>query len=90
MKTIEFKINDKNILVEKDTDYITRNEEQEIKLAIEDIIKDNQLSLFEGKLFDLSLFTDSMFSIIYKGIINTLENINNNKISVENIIFRIC
>jgi hypothetical protein len=87
MKTIEFKINDKNILVEKDTDYITRNEEQEIKLVIEDIIKDNQLKLSEGKLFDLSLFTDSMFSILYKGIINTLEN---NKVLIENIIFRVC
>jgi hypothetical protein len=88
MRVIPIQIQNKNILVQKNNDnYIAENE---LKLALEDIIKDTQLELEENKKYDLSNFCDSMFSIIYKGIIKTLENINNNDISIENLIFEVC
>jgi hypothetical protein len=86
-RIIPVKIKDKSIIVQKVSDRYIK--EDEIKLAIEDIIKDNNLILEENKRVDLSSICDLMFSIAYKGIIKTIENINNKEILIENIIFEV-
>jgi hypothetical protein len=87
-RIIPITINNKNIVIQKVNDrYIN---EEDMKLAIEDIIKDNNLKLEENKKFDMSNICDLMFSIVYKGIVSTIENINNNNhITIENIIFEV-
>ena len=85
-RTIPFKINNKNIIVEKSERYISENE---IKEVIEDLINNN-LEMPQDKFIDLSNICNAMFSIMYKGIITTIENINNIEISIDNIVFQVC
>jgi hypothetical protein len=87
MRIIPIEIHDKKVLVQKETDRYIK--EDEIKLVLQDIIKDNQFKLEENKKYDLSSICDSMFSIIYKGIIKTIQNINNKEIPIENMIFEV-
>jgi hypothetical protein len=88
MRIIPIEIQDKKVLVQKETDRYIK--EDEIKLVLQDIIKDNQLQLEENKKYDLSSICDSMFSIIYKGIIKSIENINDKDLQIDNIIFEVC
>ena len=86
-KIIPLTINDKNIIIQKEGErYIP---EREIKEVIQDIIENN-LEIPLGKSIDLSFICDSMFSIVYKGIITTIENINNVNVSVNNMIYEVC
>lgn len=86
-RIIPLKINDKNILVQKESErYIP---EKDIKEVIEDIIENN-LDFPQDQLINLENICDKMFSIIYKGIITTIEKINEIEIPIENIIFKIC
>jgi hypothetical protein len=77
-RTIEMTVNNKDIFVEKSERYIN---EGEIKEVIEDIIINN-LELPKDKKIDLSYICDSMFNILYKGIITMYEEITNNKSDV--------
>jgi len=80
-------INDKNIIIQKEGDrYIS---DRDIKEVIEDLITNN-LELPTNKLIDLSNICDLMFSIVYKGIVKTIENINNKDVSIDNIVFEVC
>lgn len=88
MRIIPLQIENKTVLVQKETERYIK--EDEIKLALQDIIKDNNLKLQENIRIDLSNVCDLMFSIIYKGIVKTVENINSKKISIENIVFEVC
>jgi len=86
-KIIPLTINDKNIIIQKEGErYIP---EREIKEVIQDIIENN-LEIPLGKSIDLSFICDSMFFIVYKGIITTIENINNVNVSVNNMIYEVC
>jgi len=86
-KIIPLTINDKNIIIQKEGErYIP---EREIKEVIKDIIENN-LEIPLGKSIDLSFICDSMFFIVYKGIITTIENINNVNVSVNNMIYEVC
>ena len=86
-KIIPLTINDKNIIIQKEWKrYIP---EREIKEVIKDIIENN-LEIPLGKSIDLSFICDSMFFIVYKGIITTIENINNVNVSVNNMIYEVC
>lgn len=84
MRIIPLEIQDKTVLVQKSTDRYIK--EYDLKLALEDIIRDNQLELKEDSRFDLSNICDLMFSVIYRGIIKFEEN---KDIWVENIIFEV-
>jgi hypothetical protein len=85
MRIIPIEIQDKKVLVQKDTDrYINEND---LTLAIEDIIKDNILELKENIKIDLSSICDLMFSIIYRGIIKIEEN---KDVWIDNIVFEVC
>jgi hypothetical protein len=77
-RTIEMTVNNKEILVEKSERYIN---EGEIKEVIEDIIINN-ISLPENKKIDLSSICDSMFNILYRGIVTICEEITNKKSDV--------
>ena len=86
-KIIPLTINDKNIIIQKEGErYIP---EREIKEVIKDIIENN-LEIPLDKSIDLSSICDSMFYIVYKGIITTIENINNVNVSVNNMIYEVC
>jgi len=86
-KIIPLTINDKKIIIQKEGErYIP---EREIKEVIQDIIENN-LEIPLGKSIDLSFICDSMFFIVYKGIITTIENINNVNVSVNNMIYEVC
>lgn len=86
MRTIEFDINDKKVLVQKDDRYI---KEDEIRLVIEDIVKSN-VELSTNKKISLENLCDCFFSIVFKGIITTIQNINNKEIPITNMVFEIC
>jgi hypothetical protein len=89
MRIIPIELDNKNILVQKTNDRYIR--EDDLKLAIQDIINDNQLDLIENMFIDLSKTCDLMFSIVYKGIIKTIKNINNKEeITIDNIVFEVC
>jgi hypothetical protein len=77
-RTIEMTVRDKEILVEKSARYIN---EGEIKEVIEDIIINN-FELQKDKLIDLGSICDSMFNILYKGIITICEEITNKKSNI--------
>lgn len=85
-RIIPFKINNKNVIVEKGDRYI---KESEIKEVIQDLIENN-LEMPRDKLIDLSDICNYMFSIMYKGIITTIEIINNIETPTNNIIFEVC
>ena len=87
MRIIPLAINDKNIIIQKADRYI---KEDEIKLAIEDIVKDNQLELSLEKKIDLSNICDSMFSIMYKGVATIIEKINDKELYINKIVFEVC
>lgn len=85
-RIIPFTIDNKNIIVEKSERYIS---EDEIKEVIEDLITNN-LEIPKDKFIDLSNICNTMFSIMYKGIITTIEIINNIEIPIDNIVFQVC
>ena len=84
-RIIPFTINNKNVIVEKGDRYI---KESEIKEVIQDLIENN-LDMPQDRFIDLSNICNYMFSIMYKGIVTTIETINNIEISTNNIIFEV-
>jgi hypothetical protein len=87
-RVIPLTIKDKNILIHKADRYINENEIREV---IVDIVENN-LEIPKDKLIDLSSICDSMFNIMYKGVITMWENINDNDehIRIDKMLFEVC
>jgi len=87
MRTIPLTVNNRNILIQKEGNRYIK--EIEIREVIEDIVENN-LEIPIDKLINLSDICDKMFSIMYKGIITTIEKINGLETPTNNIVFEIC
>lgn len=87
MRTIEFEINMEKVLVQKDERYVS---EKDLKLVIGDIINDSSLEMIIDRKIDLSEFCTCLFSLVYKGIVTTIEKINDIDTPITNKLFQVC